>query len=191
MTIQRVFAPCFVYLAGPIMDCTFGEANDWRQYVSDKLEPHNIIGISPLRCEPIHGEIYTPDYPDPCFGVPRAIAAKNKFDVHKCDITLALLPKPTKPGTTVSMGTLEEIAWADEAGKMIIQVSDDPKVINHPVVDSVRGWKLVVQTEVEPVGSVQPVNRFGMTYASIQAALDGAVQICVGVLGGYTGGKNV
>lgn len=192
MTIQTVFPPCFVYLAGPIMDCTFGEANDWRKYVADRLKPHNIIGISPLRCEPIHGERYTPDYPDPCFGVPRAIAAKNKFDVQKCDITLAMLPKP-KPNGTVSMGTLEEIAWADQAGKMVIQVTDDPKVINHPVVDAARGWKLIVDElrDAPHDGSVQPPSRHGLPYASIQAATDGAIQICIGVLGGYTGGKNV
>lgn len=176
MTIQRVFAPCFVYLAGPILNCTEGEANDWRRYVAAKLEPHHIIGISPLRCEPIHGERYSADYPDQRFGVPRAIGAKNKFDVRKCDMTLALLPKPL-PGKPPSIGTLEEIGWADEGGKMVIQVTDDPLMQIHPVMDSTRGWKLCVGPD--------------MPYKTIPEALDAAAEICIGVLGGYTGGKNI
>ena len=170
------FPPRFVYLAGPILGCTAGEANDWRQYVHSKLFPHNIMGISPLRCEPIHGTHYTADYPDHKFGVPRAIAAKNKFDVRMCDITLAVLPMPIPPKTQ-SYGTLEEIAWADEAGKMTIQVTDDPAIIRHPVVDSARGWKFAAGP--------------GHPHATIEEALDEAIAVCVGVLGGYCGGKNV
>lgn len=176
MTIQRVFLPRFVYLAGPILDCTEGEANDWRRYVADKLEPHHIIGISPLRCEPLHGERYTADYPDPRFGVPRAIAAKNKFDVANCDMTLAMMPKP-KPGKALSVGTLNEVAWADTQGKMVIQVTDDPLLCGHPVQDSARGWKLCVGE--------------GHPYKTLYEGLDAAVEICIGVLGGYTGGKNI
>lgn len=176
--MQRVisYPARFVYLAGPIMGCNFGEANDWRKYAADALLPHGIIGISPLRCEPIHGERYTAQYADHRFGVPRAIAAKNKFDVRSCDITLAMLPLP-EGGRTQSFGTLQEIAWADEAGKMVVQVTDDPAVIRHPVIDSARGWKMCA-------GKDQP-------FASIQAALDAALETCVGVLAGYVGGKNV
>jgi len=153
----------FVYLAGPILGCTAGEANDWRQYVAGKLQDHGIIGISPLRCEPLHGERYTAEYPDPRFGVPRAIAAKNKFDVMNCDITLAFMPAVM--GTNISLGTLGEIHWADMAGKQVILVSDHPKIIAHPVLDAAVDWKL--------------------------STLDEAIDVCIGVLGGYTGEKNV
>lgn len=181
-TPALVIPPMYVYLAGPIMDCDFGEANDWRKYAAGVLRPHNIIGISPLRCEPIHGEKYSAQYADHRFGVPRAIAAKNKFDVRRCEMTLALLPKPA-PGRVQSMGTLQEIAWADEAGRMTIQVTDDPLVIVHPVVDSAKGWKMCAN----PPGSVggdQP-------FADFRAALDAGLETCIGVLAGYTGGKNV
>lgn len=170
------FPPRYVYLAGPILGCTAGEANDWRREVADALAPHNIIGISPLRCEPLIGVRYSMVYKDPCFGTPRAIAAKNKYDVRACDITLAQFPKP-EPGRNQSYGTLEEIAWADEAGKMVIQVTDDPDIANHAVVDSTRGWKLIAGE--------------GCDYPDLRAARDAAVRICIGVLGGYTGGKNV
>jgi hypothetical protein len=153
----------FVYLAGPILGCTAGEANDWRRYVADTLAPFDITGISPLRCEPLIGERYTTDYPDPRFGVPRAIAAKNRFDVMNCDMTLAYMPAVM--GDDISLGTLGEIFWADMAGKQVLLVSDHPKVLKHPVVDAAVDWKL--------------------------STLDEAIDVCIGVLGGYTGHKNV
>lgn len=152
-----------VYLAGPILGCTEGEASDWRRYMHSKLGPHGIIGISPLRCEPIHGERYTADYPDPRFGVPRAIAAKNKFDVLNADMTLAYLPAAMGPN--VSLGTIGEIFWANMANKQVILVSDHAKINAHPVIDAAVNWKL--QT------------------------LDEAADVIIGVLGGYVGGKNV
>ena len=33
----------YIYLAGPIAQCSYKEANDWRDYVSNKLH-ENIIG---------------------------------------------------------------------------------------------------------------------------------------------------
>lgn len=156
--------PVFIYLAGPICGCNHGEANDWRQYVADRLKPHDIIGVSPLRCEPLIGERYTFDYPDPRFGVPRAIAAKNRADVRRCDLTLAFLPLPVPPRVQ-SYGTIGEMFWADADDKPTILVSDDPYVMRHPVLDAAAGWKL--------------------------DTLDEAVDVIVGVLGAYVGGKNV
>lgn len=153
----------FVYLAGPILGCTGGEANDWRLAVALRLADCNITGVSPLRCEPLHGERYTEGSMDPRFGTARAIAAKNKFDVMNCDMTLAYLPAAM--GTNISLGTVGEIFWANMANKQTILVSDHPKILLHPVVDAAVNWKL--------------------------GTLDEAVDVIIGVLGGYTGGKNV
>lgn len=157
----------FVYLAGPIANCTEGEANDWRRYVAIKLGGHSIVGISPLRCEPIHGERYAGPFdlhPDPRFGTERAIAAKNLTDVRSCDMTLAYLPAP-EPGKVQSYGTMAELSWAFAMGKPTILVSTDPYLMAHPVIDVQCGWKL--------------------------ATLDDAIDVIIGVLGGYVGGKNV
>ena len=156
----------FVYLAGPILGCTKGEANDWRKTLCDLLTDGSdgqIVGISPLRCEPLIGHRYNLDYPDPRFGLPRAIAAKNKHDVQNCDITLAYLP--AEMGATISLGTIGEIFWADAYDKQVILVSDHPKILQHPVVDAAVDWKL--------------------------GTLEEAADVCIGVLGGYVGGKNV
>ena len=154
-----------IYLAGPILGCTAGEANDWRHYVAKKLTyaSGELKGVSPLRCEPLIGERYTAQYPDPRFGSPRAIAAKNRFDVRNCDMTLAYLPKEM---AKLSIGTIIECAWADAYGQQVILVSDHPDIVNHPVLDACVDWKL--------------------------ETLDEAVDVIIGVLGGYVpGGKNV
>lgn len=155
-----------VYLAGPILGCTEGQANDWRQYADGILKPHGIIGISPLRCEPIHGSHYGTGYPeDPRFGTSRAIAHKNLFDVRQCHMTLAYLPKPLK-GRKQSWGTLSEVAWAKALDKPAIVVSNDPEVIAHPVVNANAGW--------------------------LVPNLDAGLDVVIGILGGYVpGGHNV
>lgn len=129
-----------VYLAGPIAGCNRGEANDWRAWVSSKLRPHGIRGISPLRCEPLVGERYGLGGNDPMFGTARAIASKNMMDVQMCDATLAYLPhQASRP---VSLGTVLEIGWASILRKPVILVTDDPYAAAHPVVNACAGWLL-------------------------------------------------
>lgn len=173
--------PRFVYLAGPILGCTMGEANDWRHHVAGLLRPHNIIGISPLRCEPLVGDRYSATYPDPRFGTPRAIAAKNRFDVRTCDMTLALLPKPVGDRPQ-SYGTIGECFWGDEASKQIILCTDDPYVAKHPVMDAAVDWKFVTRG-CDPAAPEH--------FVAIEDCVTAAIETIVGVLGGYTGGKNV
>ncbi|HKI62869.1 MAG TPA: nucleoside 2-deoxyribosyltransferase [Mariprofundaceae bacterium] len=152
-----------VYLAGAIAGLTENEANDWRHYVAEQLGKHGIIGVSPLRCEPLHGETYSFNYPDPKFGTARAIGSKNVYDVRNCDMTLAFLPGPRE---RLSIGTVCELAGAHFINKQTILVSDDEFVRSHPVLDAMSGWVL--------------------------DNLDDAIEVCVGVLGAYTpGGKNV
>lgn len=154
-----------VYLAGPILHCNKMEANDWREYVADALAPHGIIGVSPLRCEPLIGERYTASTADAKFGTARAIGSKNVFDVRNCDMTLAYLPTPPE-GRHQSYGTISELAWAYMLGKPAVLVSNDPGILEHPVLSAAAGWML--------------------------PDLDDAIEVFIGVLGGYvTGGKNV
>jgi nucleoside 2-deoxyribosyltransferase len=165
----------FVYLAGPVLGQTEGQANDWRKTVAGLLEPHGIIGISPLRCEPIHGPTYQPGYPDERFGTARAIMNKNLFDVQNCDMTLAYIPRVNWEHWMLydrmsdpphhSWGTICELAWAKALGKSVILVTDDPPIREHPVLNASAGWVL--------------------------DSLEEATDVLIGILGGYTGGKNV
>lgn len=158
-------APRTVYLAGPILGCTGPEANHWRRDVAAILKTHNITGVSPLRCEPLIGDKYEGTYDsDPRFGTAKAIASKNLFDVKNCDITIAYLPKPPE-GRTQSYGTLCEVVWAYAFGKPAIIVSDDPKIMSHPCIAVCAAWMV--------------------------PTMEQAIDICIGILGGYNGGKNV
>jgi nucleoside 2-deoxyribosyltransferase len=156
-----------IYLAGPILGQTKGEANDWRHYVAEMLSrasDDQIRGVSPLRCEPLIGERYDFRYDDPRFGTPKAIASKNLFDTKNCDFVLAYLPR--EMGESVSLGTVVEVGWAHALGKPVIIVSDHPKIVQHPVVQACASWTL--------------------------GTLEEAVDVLLGVLGGYIpGGKHV
>lgn len=157
-----------VYLAGPIAGNTVPEAKNWRFDVNQmiKSKQHGITCISPLRCEPNpDGDQYKILYDnDPLYGTYNAIGAKNNFDTLNCDITLAYLPKPKLEGHQ-SYGTLIEVAWSKAHGKPCIVVSNDPDVFNHPLIKYCSDWVL--------------------------KDLNQAVELIVGLLGGYVGGKNI
>lgn len=136
----------YVYLAGPITGCTDGEANDWREAVIDLLEAapankiwsHGFVGVSPLRCEPIIGDRYEPQYEDNKFGTPQVIAAKNKMDVARCDLTLAYQPAPYNDP---SIGTLQELGWAVGLDKPVILVTDDDYMRENAVIKATVPWR--------------------------------------------------
>ena len=93
----------YIYLAGPIAGCTETEATEWREYVCTYF-PYGIIGISPLRCEPLkEGLTYTDEGATPkMWSDPRAIATKNWLDTESCDLVLAYLPKELNDRRPVS-----------------------------------------------------------------------------------------
>ena len=120
----------FIYLAGPIAGCTLEEATEWRDYVRSML-PHGIIGISPLRCEPVQpGMRYDdPGAVDKLWSDPRSINAKNWLDTESCDLVLAYLPKEMNDRRP-SIGTIIEIGdyqcpacklWFDNTRQDIIE----------------------------------------------------------------------
>ena len=130
----------FIYLAGPIADCDIGEANDWRTYVQENLSD-NIVGISPLRCEPLVGDKYAMQYDDIRFGTPAAISAKNLYDTRNCDMVLAYMPVEIvekKP----SIGTTLELGWAMGLQKPVVLVSTAPSLVNHPLIIRNVDWVL-------------------------------------------------
>ncbi len=137
----------FIYLAGPIAGCNRGEANDWRNFVKGRFI-RGIIGISPLRCEPLIKERYDDakefskgrgQYKDKRFGTAQAINSKNWLDTNSCDLVLAYLPLEMTVKRP-SYGTTWEIAWAKALNKPVILVTDDPYVANHPLFSENVNW---------------------------------------------------
>ncbi|HCX23421.1 MAG TPA: hypothetical protein DHN29_15990 [Cytophagales bacterium] len=128
-----------VYLAGPIALCDRGEANDWRHDISARLDAFGVVGVSPLRCEPLVGDKYDLVYEDVRFGTPKAIAGKNYFDTKQCDLILAYLPQEINERRP-SYGTVIEIGWAQAFSKPIILVTDDPYLSKHPLIAARVNW---------------------------------------------------
>lgn len=129
-----------IYLAGPIAGCDIGEANDWRKLVRSKFSP-GIVGISPLRCEPLVSERYQLVYDDPRFGTAKAISSKNLLDVQNCDMVLMYMPMVLN-ARRPSYGTTIEFGWASAFRKPVILVTDDPTVYKHPLFSENAGWIL-------------------------------------------------
>lgn len=139
-----------VYLAGPIVNCTSGEANDWRKDMIARLAFHAIVGISPLRCEPAVNGRYDLGYPDDRFGTARAIGSKNLFDVRTCTLALFYIPRSLSQKTP-PYGTVSELAWAHVLGKPTILVTDDDFIRAHPVINCNASWLLATLKEAEEV----------------------------------------
>lgn len=156
----------YVYLAGPIANQTEKEAKTWRAQADDFFRAvGSIKGISPLRTAPPEPGVYKQSYLEDVWGQPRGVIEKNLFDVRNCDMVLAYLPQPAHIHGQPSLGTISEIAWAKVLGKPVVLASNWPYVTKNMVVSQSCGW--------------------------IVPTLEEACEICVGILDGYTGGKNV
>ena len=134
-----------IYLAGPIAGLTEDEATTWRDDVAEQLREAsngNIIGISPLRCEPVvPGMTYTPPGAvDKMWRDARAIKAKDWLDTESADLVLAYLPKEMNDRRP-SIGTIIEIGWTIGLKKPLIVVSDDKQVLDHPLIECNAAWR--------------------------------------------------
>ena len=132
----------YIYLAGPIAGLNEEEATEWRGWDRENL-PHGVIGISPLRCEPLKdGMVYTDEgATDPMWSDARAINAKNWLDTESADLVLAYLPKEMNDRRP-SIGTIIEIGWAIGLRKPLIVVSDDEYLMEHPLIQRNASWRL-------------------------------------------------
>jgi nucleoside 2-deoxyribosyltransferase len=130
----------FIYTAGPISGCTYGECTGWRDYVAQefyKLAPY-IRTMSPmhgktyLKREKVMGDGY-PDFP---LSTDHAIMCRDRNDVKRSDLVLFnFLDAPR-----VSIGTCIEIGWADAWQKPSVVVMQKGGLHDHSMV---RGMNAV------------------------------------------------
>ena len=108
-----------IYLAGPINGCTDNEANDWRQFVQQKLK-NKFTFLDPMRRD-YRGRELEP-------GIAAEIVNGDKEDLQKSDIMIAFCPKP-------SVGTSMEIYLFWETGGDVLIVhptlNPSPWLIEH------------------------------------------------------------
>ncbi|SHG90690.1 hypothetical protein [Bradyrhizobium erythrophlei] len=120
--------PFTVYMAGPITGLTYDGAENWRAIAKTALFRSGIQGISPLR-----GQEYLRDIGKisgtgegyqhlNVLSTPRGITSQNRFDATRCDLLLVNL----LGATSVSIGTVMEITWAD-VKRIPIVVAMEPK----------------------------------------------------------------
>jgi nucleoside 2-deoxyribosyltransferase len=130
-----------VYLAGPIAGLTYGEGQDWRNYVSTRL-PVEIRGISPLRAKAQQlarvGKITGTNESCPLTSQ-SGLTARDRFDCTRADAVIMNLLGATK----VSIGTMIEVGWADLARKPLILVMEkEGNVHDHPMVRQCAGFRV-------------------------------------------------
>lgn len=149
-----------VYLAGPILHLTGSEANNWRHQARNKLAEHGLVGISPLRDEPLVGDTYGVGVSNDPRHSGHGILEKNLFDLRNCTLVLAYLPLPAE-GRHQSFGTIGEVFAAKIIGKPVILVTHDFAVTEHHALMACAGWST--------------------------GSLSEGVEIAIGLLSQYTG----
>jgi nucleoside 2-deoxyribosyltransferase len=138
-----------IYLAGPISDCSHGEATEWRKLVEAQFLP-GIIGVSPMRlkdwCKRLDRiqdvEQYREATSDEEFlisGESHAICARDYNDVSTADMIFAYLPQVYNDRRP-SWGTAIELGWASALRKPVVLVTDDKRLASHPLVRESVGW---------------------------------------------------
>lgn len=115
-----------VYLAGPISGLTYGQCTDWREKVKDTVDP-GIVGLSPMRGKQYLEErsskdgMITGSYEEWPLSSSRGINTRDHWDVSRCDVVFVNL----LGATTVSIGTVMEIAWAHAYRKPVVLVMEE------------------------------------------------------------------
>lgn len=116
-----------IYLAGPITGLSYTGCTDWRKFAEETLDRAGIKAWSPMRAKEYLANLSSisgtgEEYAHlGVFATPRGVMTRDRFDTSRCDMVLANL----LGATTVSIGTVMEIAWADLARIPIICVIEE------------------------------------------------------------------
>jgi len=130
-----------VYLAGPIADLDYTEAQTWRTEAREWLADFDIDGISPLRGKEFLkgvGRIGTKEFFHP-MASDSGIVARDRYDVKAADVMLVNFLNAEK----VSPGTPAEFGWADAFGTPIVTVMEEiGNVYDHPFIRGLSGYRV-------------------------------------------------
>ena len=128
------------YLAGPIARKTYDESEQWRDYVKERL-PEEIKCYSPLRAKQFlrdHGLIgVTQDtYDENPLATAKGIMTRDHFDCFTSDLILCNL----LGATSVSIGTVIEIAFSYAYRKPLVVCIEKGNIHNHPMIREATGY---------------------------------------------------
>jgi len=112
-----------VYLCGGIQGLSYEKCVKWRNDVSECLNQFGIEPLSPMRGKAFlqREESIKDSYERNKMSTKAAIFARDKWDCLRADFILCNLLK----ATSVSIGSMFELAWGQDHGKYIIVVMED------------------------------------------------------------------
>jgi len=130
-----------VYLAGPISGLTYEGGQGWRNYVTQEL-PEEIRCMSPLRAK---GEVLTRvgvidgAYEENPLTSQAGITTRDRLDCTRADAVLFNF----LGATSVSIGTVLELGWADAHRIPIIVVMEPTgNLHDHPMIRAIAGFRV-------------------------------------------------
>lgn len=134
-----------VYLAGPISGLNYKGCTGWRDYAQQSLIDVDIQAFSPLRAKSYLSKLATISATGEGYAHmsvmsnQQAVVSRDFFDCKRCDVLLVNL----LDATSVSIGTMFELAWAYQQQKPIvvaIEPSGNPH--EHTFVRQAIGFRL-------------------------------------------------
>ena len=148
-----------VYLAGPIRGLNYNEATEWRDKAKASLADVGIEGMSPMRAKEylkqelnVGGEKLADFYADYPLSTMKAIVCRDFNDCTKSDAVIMYL----KGATTVSIGSIMEVAWAHAAKVPVILVMEKTGNVNeHGMIRETCG--IHVETLEEALHAVKAI----------------------------------
>ena len=122
----------YVYLAGPMEDCTKKHMTAWRTQASNSLDNAGIKYLDPTRRVTFHDELTLGEVGVPEQSICRRIFKMDMQDIANSTVVLADVRRDSGRGT----GTAMELMFAHTKNKIIILWADEQDHI-HPFYESI------------------------------------------------------
>ncbi len=125
-----------VYLSGPISGKNFDQATRWRQAAGEQLRAAGFRVLDPMRGGSflssqrlMRPEENVASYQEALLS-DKALVRRDKLDVLTADIILVYLME----ADVASIGTIYEMAWAEDHNKLVVIAINDHNVHDHSFV---------------------------------------------------------
>ncbi len=127
-----------VYLAGPILGCSYEGCTDWRLEAAAQLRAHGIEAVDPMRAKEFLRQypVVGGEHAEHTLTTAKAITSRDRFDVMRCDMVLMNLLGATR----VSIGSMIELGWADAHRKPVVLVAEPQNLHDHGMVREIAGF---------------------------------------------------
>jgi nucleoside 2-deoxyribosyltransferase len=122
----------YVYLAGPMEDCSKSRMTQWRIRASNGLADAGINCLDPTRRVSFHEEMMLSERNDTSQSICRRIFKMDMQDIANSTVVLADVRRSSGRGTGTSM----ELMFAHMKNKIIILWANEDDVI-HPFYESI------------------------------------------------------